>query len=65
MSKLDDKHLDDIAAGGGSVSDPQQGPGDGSPPDHGNVEDEAPPGGGSTGVEGEGPAGGSSGVGQG
>ena len=64
MSKLDDKDLSNIAAGTGSMSD--LAPDDhGGAPDHGTIEDNSPPPGGSPGLEDEGQGGGSSGIGQG
>ena len=64
MSKVDDKNLDEIAGGTGHTVVPE-GDGDGSPPSHDNVEDNAPPVGGGIGLEDEGSGGGSGGVGQG
>ena len=64
MSKLDDKDLAKIAAGSGHTVIPEP-DGSGDPPSHDNIEDNAPPGGGGTGLEDEGPSGGSGGVGQG
>lgn len=64
MSKLDDKDLENIAAGTQhSIVPDADGSGDSA---HGTVEDSSPPdAGGGTGLDTEGSSGGSSGVGQG
>jgi len=63
MSKLDDKDLTDVAAGGGIVDAAPDGPGDGEGAD--TIENNAPPEGGGIGLDDQGSSGGTSDVGQG